>query len=192
VTIICGDNFIDNRQHDIFDLPRHFLNLVHPLVKQLFIYSTYYTFECECSNVITTASMENCIYELSTLTSYLHFNDFFEPRMVIQCCEICNRNQKREKIHFATTNRYLLMKLNSLIYNNIRRNIILKELNFEKIQIPRCNYVFKIAAIVFHEWSSSIDNEGYGHYYLIKRVNEDIWQYISDSESKFIAKNDIN
>jgi hypothetical protein len=42
--------------------------------------------------------------------------------------------------------------------NNIRRNIILKELNFEKIQIPRYNYVFKITAIVFHEWSSSIDN----------------------------------
>ena len=108
MTIICGDNFTDNRKHDIFDLLRHFLNLVHPLVKQLFTYSTYYTFECECSNVITTASMENCIYELSTLTNYLHFNDFFKPRMVIQCCEICKRNQKRETIHFATANRYLL------------------------------------------------------------------------------------
>ena len=64
-------------------------------------------------------------------------------------------------------------------------------MNFEIIQIPRCKDVFKITAIVFHEWSTSIDNEGYGHYYLIKRINEHIWQYISDSESKFIAKNDI-
>ena len=188
---MSGDNFTDNGQHDIFDLLRHFLNMVHPLVKQLFTYSTYYTFECECSNMITTASMDNCIYELTTLTNYLHFNDFFEPRMIFQNCDNCNSNQKREKIHFSITNRYLLLKVNSLLYNNIRRNIILKELNFEIIQIPRCKDVFKITAIVFHEWSTSIDNEGYGHYYLIKRINEHIWQYISDSESKFIAKNDI-
>ena len=68
---MSGDNFTDNGQHDIFDLLRHFLNLVHPLVKQLFTYSTYYTFECECSNMITSASMDNCIYELTTLKNYL-------------------------------------------------------------------------------------------------------------------------
>ena len=28
---MSGDNFTDNGQHDIFDLLRHFLNLVHPL-----------------------------------------------------------------------------------------------------------------------------------------------------------------
>ena len=82
--------------------------------------------------------------------------------MIFQNCDNCNSNQKREKIHFSITNRYLLLKVNSLLYNNIRRNIILKELNFEIIQIPRCKDVFKITAIVFHEWSTSIDNEGYG------------------------------
>jgi hypothetical protein len=112
---MSGDNFTDNGQHDIFDLLRHFLNLVRPLVKQLFTYSTYYTFECECSNMITTASMDNCIYELTTLTNYLHFNDFFEPRMIFQNCDNCNSNQKREKIHFSTTNRYLLPKSEFII-----------------------------------------------------------------------------